>query len=155
MTTKTGSGEIVAERGQGLSGIKDTVSNLPKEIDDRTIQIIEKKLVPGIRPIERTKMGKKLEFTMRTKKTLRQKIQIRRLSGKGKDTTKIDTLTNTQRTRGEGTITRTPGQNKFTIKRGERIGNKEERKRKDHVRRDSKNNRKPMNQKKKTKKPER
>ena len=42
MTTKTGSGEIVAGGGQALSSIKDAVRSLPAENDDRTIQIKEK-----------------------------------------------------------------------------------------------------------------
>ena len=87
---------------------------------------------------------------MRTNKTLRQKVQICGLSGKGKNITKMDTLTNALRARGEGTITRTPGQNKFMIKRGKRIRNKEKRKRKDHLVRESKSNRKPMNQKRRS-----
>jgi hypothetical protein len=63
--TETGDPIVKAKRKQTSRSIEDTMSDFPRQINDRTIQTEKKKLLPGGGPIKVTICREELQDTVR------------------------------------------------------------------------------------------
>jgi len=75
-TTKTGSIKIITKRSKTSSSIKDSMCNLPGEINNLTVSVKKEKSPPRSRPTKDTERRKELHDTMSRTSVFRQQILI-------------------------------------------------------------------------------
>ena len=79
--TKTIRRNSVTKRRQTFSGVENTVSHLPAQINDWTIHVKPVELIPSKRPVQWPVLPRKLCHTMRVRTMLGQQIGVHRLGG--------------------------------------------------------------------------
>ena len=121
VTTKTGSRNVITKRRKQLSGVQNTVGNLPGKINNRTINVEKEELAPSRRQVQLAKGDEKLLNTVGNNGTVNQQQRIRRFSGQRRHRSNCQTRPHRERTStGEEAATgRQPGRQKGPIKTGQ------------------------------------
>ena len=98
VTTKTDSRDAITKGRKPLSGVQDTMSDLPGEVNNRTINVKKEDLAPGSRPVQLAKGDRELPNTVRDNRTINQQQRIRRPGGQGRHRSNCNTCPHAERT---------------------------------------------------------
>ena len=111
VTTKTESQDTITKGRKPVSGVQNTMSDLPGEVNNRTINIKKEELTPSSRPVQLAKGDRELLNTVRDNRTISQQQRIRRFSSQGRHRSNCKTRPHGEHTSAveETTTSRRPG----------------------------------------------